>query len=659
MKKKIIYKINKIIRISLFTSLSIFSLLMIGFIILSSTLDYSIPEIETIVLYDQNDTKYLSYSNGKKKSYVNLDNISPYLIEAFISIEDKRYFNHTGLDFIRICKAAMVDIIKGEAAEGASTITQQYARNLFLTMDKTWKRKLSEMMIALNLESKYSKEEILEGYLNSIYFDHGIYGVEDAAIFYFGKPSSEITLIEAVSLAAIPKGPTIYSPLKNPENNKERRLLILNEMKDDGRITTEEYDKALITKLSFVGINPNKEESLAPYFQDYVLNELKNIPGLENYAYSGLKVQTTLDLSLNNEICDAITQRIENELETSVVVIEPYSGKILSIIGGKSYKNSTFNRAIYAKRQPASTIKPFLYLTALENGFTSSTTFTSEKTTFHINKDTYTPKNYHDSYPNSEISLAYALAVSDNIYAVKTHLFLGMKKLKNTLKSFGLDGNIPEIPSLALGTYEVTNLDWSSCYQVLANEGYKIEPYVIEKITTMDGKILFEHKPEKIKIANKNDCFILNELMNNIFDPKLIYNTRPTGVAITSRLSNKYAAKSGSTDTDYWMIGYNKELLVSVWTGYDDNRIITTKHDTLVAKYLFADIIESYFKNKNTTWYTKPDDVISVYLNPITGFYGNFLEYTKPLYFKTSNIPWYLRLLLTNQDNEQISPSLN
>ena len=186
-KKKIVYKINKIIRITLYISITIFSSLMIGFIILSNTLDYTIPEIETIVLYDKNNNEYLSYSNGKKKSYVNLENINQYLIDAFISIEDKRYFDHTGLDFIRICKAAMVDIIYGEAKEGASTITQQYARNLFLTMDKTWKRKLSEMMIALNLESKYSKEEILEGYLNSIYFDHGIYGVEDAAIFYFGK----------------------------------------------------------------------------------------------------------------------------------------------------------------------------------------------------------------------------------------------------------------------------------------------------------------------------------------------------------------------------------------------------------------------------------------------------------------------------------------
>lgn len=651
MKKKIIYKINKIIRVSLFISLSLFSIITLSFIILSSTLDYSIPKIETIVLLDNDGTKYLSYSNGKKKSYVNLENINPYLINAFISIEDKRYFNHTGLDFVRICKAAIVDIIKGEAAEGASTITQQYARNLFLTMDKTWKRKLSEMMIALNLESKYTKEEILEGYLNSIYFDHGIYGVEDASLFYFGKPSSELTLIEAVSLAAIPKGPTIYSPLKNPDNNKERRILILNEMKEDGSITDEEYNNAIMANISFIGINQNNEEALAPYFQDYVLNELKAIPGIENYAYSGLKVYTTLDLGLNNEITHAIDNRIENDLQTSIIVMNPKTGGLLSIIGGTSYKDSTYNRAIYAKRQPASTIKPFLYLTALENGFTSSTTFLSEKTTFYINKSNYTPKNFNNSYPNTDISLAYALAVSDNIYAVKTHLFLGMNKLLNTLKAFGLKEDLKAIPSLALGTHEVSNLEWSACYQILANEGYKVEPYAISKITTMDGEILYEHKTEKIKVADKSDIYILNELMSNIFDSKMIYNTRPTGVAIASRLTNKYAAKSGSTDTDNWMIGYNQDILVSIWTGYDDNRTITTKSDTLTAKYLFADIIESYFKNKNTTWYTKPDDVISVYLNPITGFYGSFGDYTKPLYFKKSNIPWYLRLLTSNQDN--------
>lgn len=643
-KKKIIHKINKIIRISLYISITVFSSIMIGFIILANSLDYTIPEIETVILYDKDNNEYLSYSNGKKKSYVKLENINSYLIDAFISIEDKRYFDHTGLDFIRICKAAMVDIIYGEAKEGASTITQQYARNLFLTMDKTWKRKLSEMMIAINLESKYSKEEILEGYLNSIYFDHGIYGVEDAAIYYFGKNSQDLTLLESVSLAAIPKGPTIYSPLKNPDSNKKRRELILKEMYEDGSITEKEYNNALLEKLKFIGINKSKEETQAPFFQDYVLSELKNIPGLKDYAHKGLKVETTLDLSLNNEITNFINNRIDNDLETSIIVMDPSTGEILSIIGGTSYKKSSYNKAIYAKRQPASTVKPFLYLTALENGFTSSTTFTSEKTTFYIKKDSYTPKNFNDSYPNSEISMAYAMSVSDNIYAVKTHLFLGMEKLKNTLESFGLK-DVPEIPSLALGTYEVTNLEWSSCYQILANEGKKIEPFVIKRITTMDGEVLYENKPTTITCAEKADVYILNELMTNIFDTNIVYNTRPTGIQIASRLSNTFAAKSGSTDTDNWMIGYNKDLLVSIWTGYDDNRLITTRSDKLIAKYLFADIMEEYFSNKKTTWYQTPDDVISVKLNPITGFYGNFNEYTKDLYFRKSNIPWYLRLL--------------
>lgn len=651
-KKKIILKINKIIRISLYISIIVFSSIMIGFIILANSLDYTIPEIETIVLYDKDNNEYLSYSNGKKKSYVNLENISPYLIDAFISIEDKRYFDHTGLDFVRICKAAMVDIIYGEAKEGASTITQQYARNLFLTMDKTWKRKLSEMMIAINLESKYSKEEILEGYLNSIYFDHGIYGVEDAAIYYFGKSSSELSLLESACLAAIPKGPTIYSPIKNPDNNKTRRELILKEMKEDESITEKEYNQALIDELKFIGINKTTEETQAPFFQDYVLSELKNIPGLEDYAHKGLKVETTLDLSLNNEITNFISNRIDNDLETSIIVMDPSTGEILSIIGGTSYKESSYNKAIHAKRQPASTVKPFLYLTALENGFTSSTTFTSEKTTFYIKKDTYTPKNFNDSYPNTEISMAYALAVSDNIYAVKTHLFLGMEKLKNTLESFGLS-DVPEIPSLALGTYEVTNLEWSSCYQILANEGKKIEPYVIKRITTMDGEVLYENKSSTITCANKSDVYIINELMTNVFDTNIFYNTRPTGIQIASRLSNTFAAKSGSTDTDNWMIGYNNDLLVSIWTGYDDNRLITTRSDKLVAKYLFADIMEEYFKDKNTTWYQTPNDVISVKLNPITGFYGSFNEYSKYLYFKRSNIPWYLKLLpnITEDDH--------
>ena len=308
------------------------------------------------------------------------------VIDATIATEDKHFYKHMGFDYIRIMKAIISNVTSGSLSEGASTITQQYARNLFLTMDKTWKRKLSEMMIALNLESKYSKVEILEGYLNSIYFDHGIYGIEDASIYYFGKSSNELNLAESVCLAAIPKGPAIYSPLKNPDNNKERKTLILNELLSDKKITQEEYIDALNYELQFTGYNPNNKSEVAPYFQDYVLTELKKIPIVKEYASSGLKVYTTLNLSLNNDMTESVINRIENDLEVSIVAVEPSTGKILSLIGGKDYSKSTFNRAVNAHRQPASTIKPFLYLTALENGFTESTTFTSEKTTFYVKK---------------------------------------------------------------------------------------------------------------------------------------------------------------------------------------------------------------------------------------------------------------------------------
>ncbi len=644
-KKKLIYRINKIIRIVLFTSLSIFSVIMLSFIIIASFLDYSIPEIETIELYDQNNEKFLSYSNGKKKSYISLDKISPYTIDAFISIEDKRFFNHTGLDFIRICKAAFIDIIKKDTLEGASTITQQYARNLFLTTDKTWKRKLSEMMIALNIESKYSKEEILEGYLNSIYFDSGIYGIEDASIFYFGKSASDLTLLESVSLAAIPKGPRIYSPIKNPENNEKRRLLILKEMLNDEMISNEEYQNALIEELTFTGYNPNVKNTAAPFFQDYILNEIKRIPNIKQYAYKGLKVYTTLDSSLNNIINESIANRIDNDLQTSIVVINPKNGAILSLIGGTNYEKSSYNRAIGSYRQPGSTIKPFLYHTALENGFNVSTTFQSEKTTFYYQGHEYTPHNFLNIYPNREVSMAYALATSDNIYAVKTHLFLGPNKLKEKLEKLKISGNIPSIPSLCLGTYEVTNYEWARAYLMLASGGKTIEPYGFTKITTFDDEIIYKKETIFRQNYDYSTIYILNEAMTNIFDGGLTVNIRPTGMAIANRLTHKYAAKSGSTDTDYWMVGYNPDLLVSVWTGYDDNRKITLKKDSLAAKYIWADIMEKYFENKNTNWYQCPNDVIGVNLNPITGFYSSFNEYNKTMYFKENNIPWYLNLL--------------
>lgn len=643
MKKK---KFKIIFKYSLIVSLFSLIITTITLIIITYNLNYSLPQISNIELYDNQNNKYLSYCNGNKQSYVELENISDDLINAFISIEDKRFYKHKGIDIIRIFGAIFSNIKNKGLSEGASTITQQYVRTLFLSSDKTFKRKINEILISINLETKYSKEEILEGYLNTIYFDHGIYGVEDACIYYFNKHACEINLLEAVTIASIPKGPSIYSPIKNSENNKNRRNLILKELLKDNKITIDEYNNTINSSLKIIGKNPNNDYSTAPYFQDVIIAELKKNEEIMEYSKKGIKVYTTLDSNLNNIIVNSINNRIPSEeIEIAVYCIEPKTGKVLSIIGGKDYTKSTYNRAINSNRQPGSTIKPFLYLSALENGFTLATTFKSEKTVFYINKKPYSPNNYKDIYANQDISMLYALAVSDNIYAVKTHLFLGMSNLVNILNRFGFKKDFPSIPSLALGSSEVSVKELAEAYQILANEGIKSKPVFITKITDMEDNILYEYKESTTKISDKSDVFLLNYAMTSMFDNNMTYNIRPTGVAISSLLKHKFSGKSGSTDTDNWMVGYNPDILTVVWTGYDDNRLITTMNESRFGKYVWADTVEGYLYNYNSDWYDIPDDVVSIELNPLSGFYAGFDEYHKDIYFKKNNIPWYIRFL--------------
>ena len=643
MKRKII----KFTKISLIIFISLISILVITFSIINYNLRYEMPQISTIELYDKNNQKYLSYSNNRRQSYVTLDKISKHVIDAFIAVEDKRFYDHQGVDFIRIGGAIISDIKNSGFVEGASTITQQYVKNLYLSSDKTIERKLNEVLIAMNIERLYNKNEILTGYLNSIYFDSGAYGIEDASLFYFGKSASDLNLVEACTLAAIPKSPSNYSPIKNPEKNKERRNLILQELYHDGKIDEDTYIKSKASDISIVGKNPQIDSNKAPYFQDLVLRELNQMGWLNDYTSRGLKVYTTLDTSLNDSITKSIKKRLPNEeIEVAVYAIDPNNGHVLSVIGGTNYEDSTFNRAVDARRQSGSTIKPFLYLTALENGFTPATTFKSEATTFYVNNEEYSPRNYADIYADQDISMVYALAVSDNIYAVKTHLFLGTDALVNTLKRFKISGDIPSLPSLALGTYEMSLKELSTAYSILASEGTYYEPTYITKITTFDDKILYEKKEQnKTRLADKTDVYLLNESMTSIFDNNMTYNIRPTGGRLVSLLSHKYAAKSGSTKTDNLMVGYNPDILIAVWTGYDDSRIIEAYEDTTFGKYIWAESVEAYLKNKSTSWYETPSDVISVELNPITGFYPEIGDYYKKIYFKRSNIPWYIALL--------------
>ncbi len=633
---KIALKLTKYLLI-----LSIIALIttVIIFFKYSKKLEYEMPKKHTITILDNQDNYFFEINNANKQSYIKLNDIDTDLINAFISIEDKNFYNHKGISIKRIGGAIISNLKSNSFSEGASTITQQLARNLFLSNEKTYKRKIEEISIAINLESKYTKDEILEQYLNTIYFNHGVYGVQDACNYYFGKSASNLTIAEACVIAAIPKGPSIYSPIDNFANNKMRKELIINEMYKDNKISLSDKNNALNEEIKIIA-NKKISSKIAPYYQDKIIKELKKLNINSNIPYT---VYTTFDNNINNIINETLNKylSIDNDLEIAIIAMDPKNGNVLDIIGGKNYQKSTYNRATEALRQPGSSIKPFLYYAALQNGFTPITTFNSSKTTFSIDGGIYEPKNFKDIYPNEDVTMAYALATSDNIYAVKTHLFLGTNTLYNTLKDFSFTSKINNNASLALGTSEVYLDELVTAYAKIASLGKDIKSNYINKIVDANGKILYQNKSDYNQKFDEANCYILTETMTNMFDNKLSINISVTGASLKTMLSQKYAGKSGSTDTDNWMIGYNKNLLVGVWCGYDDNRKIETGQGSFI-KYIWAEIMEKYSSNNNDNWYKKPINVTSIKVNPTYGRISNNNEYSKELYFNVNNIPWYI-----------------
>ena len=584
-------------------------------------------------LYDINGEVYTASSNED----VSLSDISQHLINATIAVEDKNFYKHHGFDFLRIIKALFVNLKSGENLQGASTITQQYSKNLFLEFDKTWDRKIKEAWITIRLESHYSKDDILEGYLNTINYG-GIFGIENASKYYFNKSAKNLTLAEASMLAGIPKNPSKYSPLIDEDSAKTRQKIILNAMVKNGYITQNEADVAYNTKLNYEKSEEEANLKMMMYYQDAVMDELSSIKTIPSsfLETGGLKIYTNLDMKAQKALEDSANKNITNpDIQMAGVVMDPQTGKVLALSGGKDYNKSQYNRATMAKRQVGSTIKPFLYYSALENGFTPSTTFTSEKTTFSFSGNkTYTPKNYNDEYANGPISLAAAISYSDNIYAVKTHLFLGDDALPDILRRVGIDEELNTLPSLALGAEEINMMDMMAAYSALANEGYKVEPYFISKVTDMEDNVLYEYKPNLENVLNKNTVYVLNELLTTTYAKEFQDYNVPTCLSIAPKMTHKYALKTGTTNTDNLIFGYNRELVVGMWTGYDDNKDVSSQ-DSSNLKNAWVDIIESYLEGKTDeeTWYETPNNVVGVAIDPISGKVASNSSKAKVLYY--------------------------
>ena len=598
---------------------------------------YLTPKLEinksqAYYLYDSKE----QIVSGFNDDWVSLDEISPYLIEATISTEDKYFYKHLGFDYLRIAKAAITNIINQSKSEGASTITQQYARNLFLNFDKTWKRKLDEALLACELEIHYTKDEILEGYLNTINYG-GVFGIEAASKFYFNKSSKDLTLEEATILAGIPQSPNNYSPLKNYSLSRERQKIVLLMMKNNNKITQEEYEKAINTELTIIGKTEEEGLKSINYFRDAVLNELNTLTGIPESVINtgGLKIYTTLDIEAQEDLETAVYSYIDEntEVQTAGVMMNPNTGGVMAIIGGNDYNKTQYNRAISSKRQVGSTMKPLLYYTALESGFTASSSFTSEKTTFTFSEGkTYSPKNYNDNYAEGPISMAAAISYSDNIYAVKTHLFLGETMLPYTAKRLGITSNLTAIPSLALGTEEISLLEMTSSYSAFANLGYKVTPHFIIRVEDSSGNILYENKEEKEVVLNPSLTYILNEMLTYTYNKNFIDYNHPTLISLLPSITNKYAIKSGTTDTDLLIIGYNKDVVLSIWNGYDDNKKIDSA-DYSYHKNIWIDTMESYFKDHEASWYNIPDNVVGVLVDPITGLTADKKAKKKEMFF--------------------------
>ena len=610
---------KKLLKRFLFVILSLFTIVGAIYVYAFFSPRLEIKNAGKYFIYDKNEK--LMFQGNEESNWVGINDISPYLINAIISVEDKNFYKHVGFDYFRIIKALFSNI-KNNTRIGASTISQQYVKNLFLTFEQTWSRKIKEAFLTIELEVHYSKNEILEGYLNTINFGEGNYGVESASQYYFNKNCKDLTLEEAIILAGIPKNPSNFNPVYSYDNSIKRARVVALSMLNNKYITKDQYDNLFKNEISIYGERKENNSQMVLYYKDAVFDELSKIKSIPKDDINGnLKIYTSFDNDAQTIMEKNILKYISEDqnLQVASIITNPKTGEIISLTGGLNYAKSEYNRALKAKRQVGSTMKSFLYYGALENGMTASSTFKSEKTSFSFdNGSFYSPQNYNQIYANKDITMASAIAYSDNIYAVKTNLFLGTEVLINAANKAGIKEKLPNNPSLALGTTELNMIDFANAYNTLANMGNKKELHFIRKVLDSNNNVLYEYKEKDDYVLNSNYVYILNEMLTGTTNSQYIDYTTPTALSLASKMSRKYSLKTGTTNTDSWVCGYNPDVMMIIWIGNDDALEIdgTASYNS---KNIWIDTLEDYLKDKEPAWYSKPHNIIGVVKDGITG----------------------------------------
>ena len=557
---------------------------------------------------------------------VPLSRVSPRLVQAILAIEDQRFYDHSGIDVVRVAGAALNNLLEGRLAQGGSTLTQQLVRQSFLTPDKTIRRKLTEVLVATRLERQFTKAEILTLYLNKVYFGDGLYGVEAASLGYFGKHAADISLEEAALLAGLVKAPSTYAPTVSLERAKARRNVVLQAMRDGKMIDRAAYESALKTPVVLNdGLRAGEDYGQA--FKEEVRRFLVQRFGWERVYQGGLRVYTTIDLEMQKaaeaEVVKAIaaiekrqaaTARIDDQmLQAALVAMDPRTGHVRAMVGGRDFAQSSFNRATQARRQPGSAFKPFVYASALERGFSPATLLTDLDQPIITLQGAWVPEDEHSD--GSPMTMRTALRTSSNRAAVRMLEDVGIPVTVEYAKLLGV-GSVPSVPSLALGSGEVTLDAMTAAFSTFANGGLVPTPVLVRRVETSTGEVLYNDDHVQQRAVSEATAFQMSEMLADVINSGTAWPARRDGFLLPA------AGKTGTTNDyhDAWFIGFTPHLATGVWVGYDQPRtIIGRGYAADLAVPLWASFMKEATRNDKPDWLARPRNITTARICRLSG----------------------------------------
>jgi 1A family penicillin-binding protein len=596
---------------------------------------------QATVLYDVADQPVFTIFK-EQRIEVPLHEMSPNLVNAVLSVEDQRFYQHRGVDMVRIMGAVLVNLQHGRFAQGGSTITQQLARQSFLTLERSLTRKVKEVILAALIERTYSKEEILELYLNKVYFGDGFYGVEAAARGFFGKSSSALTVDEAALIAGVIKSPSTWAPTVNVDKAIARRNVVLGTMLENGKIDKAAYDRARVAPVHLEN-GLQRDEAFGQYFKEQVRRELVDRFGWGRVSIGGLRVYTTIDAGMQQAAekaleagLVAIEQRKRYKhptreaflaeaggvvkegvrpgyLQGGLVALDPVTGQVRVMVGGRNFQESHFNRAVQARRQPGSAFKPFVYAAALESGMTPASLLTGLDEAVDTPQGDWVPEDEH--LESSAMTVRTALRTSSNRAAVKAFQTVGLSQEMQAIDRLQF-GEIPHVPSIALGSGEVTLQQLTAAYATFANGGSLPRPYLVRRVEDRDGLVLYDASPQLTPAFKPTTSFLMASMLTDVINSGTAYKARAAGFTLPA------AGKTGTTNdyVDAWFVGFTPSLVAGVWVGFDQPQtIVAGGYGGDLAVPVWAEFMKAATAKDKAVWLKPPDDIVAVDICRMSG----------------------------------------